>query len=482
MVATTPQQSWLMRWPGKMMWVALTLMGSAVSALLLARGQWLILLVLLVAAPGFLIIQRYPLAVMALWFVVVPFLTDVEDGGRVKLVYWAVHRTLPLAALIVLLVSHSTGTGYRRLGRLGWAEVAMLLYVVFSVVSILYTSFGVSEDIRHLYDRVVVPMILYVMVRLIRPSSEAMKKMSYILLFILLSQALIGLLSWVAPGVVPERFLTRLGQRTVGSLDHANVYGIVALAAGALFLHISRQVDDWRRKAGIPVFLLSIAMAILTFSRASWLAALVMVVGMAFVYPRLASKVAVVSACALAVFLLAGGGRVIGGYLEERFYSAESEESALSRLPVVFASLRMIESKPLAGWGYGNFDRYDYQFQSRVGELFVPEKDHASHNLFLTLGAEQGLLGFVTYIGAAVYWLFRTPRAMARLKPDGMFSRRLLFILWLIIAGHVIVTNFSNMMVSFGLAVWWLSLAMIGNLVSQSTVVDKTSPPAKASL
>lgn len=476
-VANSRDAPWLLRWPGKFMWVAITVAGSAISALLIARGRWMFVLLLLAAVPVFLLVQRFPLAVMTVWFLILPFMTDIDDGGRLKLLYWAVHRMLPLAALVILLISHTTGTGYRRLGRLGWAEVFMLGYLVASVLSILYTSGSPDVELRHLYDRVGVPMILYVLVRLIYPRVEAMKAMSYILLFIIVTQAGIGLASWIAPGIVPDRFLSRAGERTTGTLDHANVFGIVSLAAGALFLHVSRYADDWRSKAGLPVFLLTVAMAIMSFSRASWLAALVIVIGASFAYPRLVAKASIVAALAAGAFLFTFANAWVGDYLEDRLYSAESERSALSRLPVVYASLRMMDERPLTGWGYGRFDDYDIQFQSSVGDLFVPEKDHASHNLFLTIGAEQGFIVLGLYLAPAIYWLARTPRAMSRLRLEGMFGRRLLILLWAVVAGHVVVSNFSNMKVSFGLAVWWLSLALIGNIITHASFVTESASP-----
>lgn len=475
-VTTSEEKPWLLRWPGRLMWIAITVAGSGISAVLLARGKWLIVLLLLAAVPMLLLVQRFPLVVMSLWLLIVPFMTDIGDGGRLKLIYWAVHRMLPLAALAVLLISYVTKTGHRRLGRLGWAEMFMLGYLVISVLSILYTSGNPDVDLRHLYDRVAVPMFLYLLVRLVRPRTEALKALSYILLFILVTQAGVGLASWIAPGIVPDRFLGRIGERTTGTLGHANVFGIVALAAGALFLHVSRYVDDWRKKAGIPVFLLAVAMAILSFSRASWLAAVVVVIGVAYVYPRVVARVLLVATLAAGVLVSTVGNAWVGEYLEERLYSAQSERSALSRLPVVYASLRMIEAKPLTGWGYGRFDEFDYEFQSRVGDLFVPEKDHSSHNLFLTIGAEQGLIGLAAYLLPAVYWLLRTPRAMKRLRLGGMLGGSLLIILWAAVAGHMVVTNFSNMKSTFGLGIWWLSLALIGNVVTHaSSITDSPS-------
>ena len=100
-----------------------------------------------------------------------------------------------------------------------------------------------------------------------------------------------------------------------------------------------------------------------------------------------------------------------------RLESEESEESALSRLPVVYASLRMFVEEPSFGFGYENFDRFDREFQRPVGNLVAPEKDHASHNLYLTIFVEQGVVGFALFCGPAVWWLVRT-RSRWRYLPD----------------------------------------------------------------
>jgi O-antigen ligase len=148
-----------------------------------------------------------------------------------------------------------------------------------------------------------------------------------------------------------------------------------------------------------------------------------------------------------------------------RLHSEQAEESALSRLPVAYAAIRMFEVRPIVGWGYGNFDLFDREFQARVGNLVSPDKDHASHNLYLTILAEQGLVGFVLFIGPMVYWLLRTRRSVANMPATGLVDRRFPGMLWLGFACFVIVNNFSSMHVTFGLGLWWLTLGLIGSIV-----------------
>ena len=131
------------------------------------------------------------------------------------------------------------------------------------------------------------------------------------------------------------------------------------------------------------------------------------------------------------------------------------------------ASLRMVEERPLFGWGYENFDRYDRQFQSSVADLVVPEKDHASHNVYLTILAEQGLVGFALYISPALWWLALTPSALRHMPRAGFFSRRLLVSLWLVVLAFVVVSNFANMRVVFGVSLWWVLLGFIGTIVAR---------------
>ncbi len=461
----------------------LTIMFAAVGALTIAYfvagGRWYLAIGLLLVVPGAVLAYRFPLSVIILWLLVQPFVVDIS-GGSLRMLFWVVHRGLPPFAVALILVTAAMGLRRRGLPRLGWAEVMMAGYLIATLVSIIYTSDSTLRAAYQLYDRTLVPMCLYLIIRLIDPEEEKLRMLIPALVFLVVSQAVFGMLSWYNPGALPDAWLDRAGERTTGSLKSVSVY-TTTLMFGALFLvHWALSTE---RKRIVRVGLLAVAavaayMVFLSFSRASWLAALVVVVGLLFVYPRLVRNVAVVAVPVLLIALSTGVIQTQLTFAEHRVSSASADRSALSRLPVVLASVRMFEERPVTGFGFGNFDLFDREFQGQVGDLVVPEKDHASHNLYMTLLAEQGLIGFALFVGPVFWWLVRLRRAAFNLPRTGFRSRRFLFLLWLVIAAHIIVNSFSNMRSTFGLGIWWITLGLIAVLTVQGRTPGGGPPVA----
>ncbi|MFA9432470.1 O-antigen ligase family protein [Egicoccus sp. AB-alg2] len=443
------------------------LSAAAVAALVTAGNYQLAAAAALIVPIGLLMYQR-PFSAIVVWLLVAPLVMVVDGGGGGRRVFWLVHRFLPLAAVGAILMRAVLAQAVDRLPRLGLPELCMAGYVVASVVSVLYTSPEPLADIYLLYDRIVVPMLLYVVIRLSRPSDQDLRSWYLVLVVLVLSQAAIGILSWVAPEVLPSHWLNRAGSRTTGSLRHPNVYAISLLFAAVLCLHLAGRAGGWLGRRVLPsvVLVVACAMAFLTLSRAAWLATIVMLAGVARLHLR-AALVAMTVAVVAVIGLLQTDVLVVDAAdVSDRFYSSASEQSALSRLPVVMASLGMFEAKPMTGWGYGRFDDFDHQFQRPIDRLYVPDKDHASHNFYLTLLAEQGLPGFLLYVVPAVWLLVQSHRY--GIWRAGSPDWRLAVSLWLVIAGHVIISNFANMRVAFGLGVWWVSLALIATLVDRA--------------
>ncbi len=437
------------------------LLVAAATAHLVVGGQWPVALALILVLPGFVLVHRAPLAVVVLWLVFVPFLTRMSGGARYA--YWLLHRGLPVLGLVVVIIMGWLGMRNRPLTRLGWPEAMMLGYVVASMISVAYSSEEVSQSFSTLYDRVLMPMCLYLLVRLLRPTEKAFTFIVAAAAVVAVSQTMIGALSWAAPGALPSDWLSRAGTRTTGSLASPPTYGVTLLAAGLILAHAAAQTRDSTKARLLRLlFMVSVVMAVLTLNRAVWLATVLALVVLWRVHPLQLKRVAGVALALLVVLGLSGAAGAPFATLETRF---GSEESALSRLPIAYASLEMFEAKPLRGWGYGNFEVFDREFQREVGGFF-PEKDHSSHNVYLTVLAEQGVVGMVLLFGPAVWWLVRSRRVYRRLPQSGIMSRKLLWLLWAVLASHVVVNNFSNMKVVFGLGQWWLVLGLIATLVS----------------
>jgi O-antigen ligase len=457
-------------WPHRARAAAATTvaLGTAVViAYLVGTGKPELALGLLLAVPAAQILLRRPLAAAAVWLLLTPLVVETDGGGALRLVFTGVHRAMPLLAVANVVLAAAYGVR-RPLPRFTLAEGSMAAYLVITQLSILYTSDAFLASTIQLYDRVGAPMLLYLLVRFCEPDERHVRRLVPIVLVMLLTQTLVGALQWTAPGSLPSAWQNRIGLRTTGTLRHPNVYGTTMLFVALFLMHLGISM---RQRSGGRVMLwlvpVAMTMVFLTYSRASWLAGVVVALGVFTIYPRYITKVAAVAIVASMVLIASGRVDTQIELAQQRFLSEQSEESALSRLPVIAASLRMLRTRPLTGWGYEHFDRYNRQFQGAVGGLVVPEKDHASHNLYLTLLAEQGLPGFLFYMGPFFYWLALSRTAWRTLPKQGVVSSKLLVCLWLMLASHVVVNNYSDMHIEWGLGLWWITLGLIATLTTR---------------
>ena len=447
-------------------WTSAAVLAGAAIASLVAGGLWYLALALLLSVPALILVLRYPLASTWVWLVVTPFVS-VTDVAAVRQVFWLVHRGLPVATLLVIVLGSISRVDHRRFPRLGLPELMMAGYLVASFLSIAYTSDQRLAVAYLLYDRVVVPMCLYLIVRLLRPDQDSLRRLLPVVVFVLLSQSVIGILSWVAPTSLPSGWLVHAGERTTGTFDDPDVFGTTVLLCGLLLVQagLSAARRPLDRVWPLLAFMWALLMVFITFSLGNWLAGLIVLAGVLYVHRTYAK--AIVSFGMLVLAVLVASGMLTGqvDFARERLRSEEAQESALVRLPVAVAAVRMFEAEPLVGWGYGNFDRYSRPYQTRVGDLVSPEKPHASHNILLTILAEQGVVGAVLLIGPMLVWLARSRASRRNMLTD---ERTLVAMLWLAIVAYVIVNTFSVMKAPFGLGLWWLTLGMIASLVDRS--------------
>jgi O-antigen ligase len=103
---------------------------------------------------------------------------------------------------------------------------------------------------------------------------------------------------------------------------------------------------------------------------------------------------------------------------------------------------------------------------TRVGNVPAIYHGVPSHNTFLTIMAELGVIGLGLYLFPVIWWLFLSSKAGRRLPSHGFLSWRLLVLLWLLMLHMFIVNNSMDMQFFvFGTTVWWMALGLIANLV-----------------
>jgi len=441
------------------------------AAYLVVSGDWQIAAALVFSVPALVVLRKSPFLGLVIWMVLSPFLVQTPSAAE-RQVYWLIHRFLPVIVLGMMLVSSALRVTPRRLPRFTAAEYGMLGYITATVLSILLQNNSVTGTLIYFYDHIFIPMCLYWVVKLSAPGEKALKWLVPVALFITVSQVAIGILSWVMPWVLPSSWLNYAGARTTGSLNSVSVYTTAIIFSGTFVLHTAQSLrPGWKRNLLVLVYLSTLYAIFISYSRASWLAGGLVLMGVIALYPRFMFRIGL----ALLPLGLLFGGFFLATQLQaaqDRLYSEEATHSALSRLPVLVAAYRMFEAKPLFGWGYENFDRYDRQFQGRFGDLVNPdEKDHTSHNVYLTLLAEQGLVGLLLIL-SPVFWLAcRSLKLHKRLPRNGLKGRKMLALLWLVVLSYIVVNNFAPMVVVFGVSLYWITLGLIANILQSREMV-----------
>jgi len=395
-----------------------------------------------------------------------PFLLHTQTSSS-RQVYWIVHRILPVLSLVFLTISSMFGTKKRKLPKLNIVEYSMAAYVFMSMMSIIMLSNEVLLTLYRFYDLLFIPMCLYMIIRLYIPYNNSMQLLVPVAVIITVTQVAVGALSWVAPSVLPSVWLKYAGVRTTGTLKSVSVYTTTLFFSGLILLNTGLLSKyKWKRYLFVFLFLLTIIAAFFSFSRASWLAGILLLLGLIVIYPKFMRRL--VFAC-IVLSILMGSLFIQSNYFEiasNRLASEESDNSALGRLPVYLAAFRMFKQKPLFGWGYDNFDRFDRKYQGRFGDIVNPdEKDLTSHNVYLTMLAEQGLIGLSLYLIPFVILLLRSKNTLNNLTFAGTINKSMFLSFWLIIMTFFVVQNLSPMVVVYGLGVNWITLGLIANYI-----------------
>ena len=447
------------------LWALALLVGPVLGialAFCIVNQQWHLVLALLLLAPALVLFNAYPFGALIIWLLLNAFLQEPPTRAY-RMMYWVVHRALPPAVLaLVILALLLRVTRRRRQVKLGLPEVCMLAYLALAVLNVLWFHASPLQQLYLLYDEVFIPFCLYCLIRFTLSSENDVRRLLPVAFVLVLTQFTVGLLSWLAPGVLPSAWLIYQGQRATGTLAYPHAYTTTLLFFGLLLFHAAvTEKSLLLRAAWFSASGLSFIGVFLSFSRGSWLGAVVAGVGLLFAYPKIALR----SLLLLLVVLAVLGGGILSDQMAFAQERLASESTARDRLVIWDAGLRLIEARPLFGWGYGNYGLYAGQLQRRVLN-YVTENPHASHNSYIGLAAELGLPALFLFMLPLLWWLVHTLKVWPRMAQEGFWSRRLLVVFWLVILANVVVTFFSDMRHStYGMGMWWITLGLIANLI-----------------
>jgi O-antigen ligase len=451
-------------------WLPLLLGGllGLVAAFLVLQQEWVYLLALLLIVPMAILFFVYPFAAILIWLLVLPFfLKEVLPGAR--MIYWLLQRVMIPGAVAGLLVLSVTGIRKVRGFRFGLVDWVMLGYLVYSLANIILLTPQPAALTIRFYDRIFVPFCMYWLVRLLNPDDKDLRLLLPIALILILSQAAVGMFSWAAPEVLPRPWLSRLGERTIGTFGNPAVFTTTLVFCAIFLMQAYHETKSsllrWSSLAGV---ILAFFLVFFSFSRGSWLGGTVVLVGMAIIYPKTVTRLALTGLIIATALYFTTPLKSYFGFAEQRL---TTESTVEGRILGASATTRMILEKPLLGWGYNQHEKYDEQFRDRVFDLPV-NNQHSSHNTYLLITAEMGLIGLALYLLPALIWLVRSVTVFKKLPLQGYPGQAILIMLWLLLADHFIAGNFTDLIQStlFNTVMWWLVLGLIASIVDSIRV------------
>jgi hypothetical protein len=312
-------------------------------------------------------------------------------------------------------------------------------------------------------DRVILPFCIYLVAILTAPREKDFDLLLWLALFIAFTQSAIGFLSWYAPRVLPQIWHYLQGVRTTGSVKDPDLYGLLLIFSAILIIH-----GAVHRTTGLKRFILLLSagmcaiFAFLSLERAVWLGGLFVTIGLVALYPKMMVRVLIIGAIVMGIL----GTGILSTHVALSITRFNESDPVYDRLVVFDAMTQMVELKPAFGWGYETLDQNIQRFYRQVGEASITTRLVTSHNTYMTVLTELGLVGFILYMFPVFWWFILSMRVWRRMAKDAYWGRSLLGALWLVMLCNFTVSNFFDMRwFEIGLVLWWLVLGLIANMV-----------------
>jgi len=278
-----------------------------------------------------------------------------------------------------------------------------------------------------------------------------------------------------------------LQPRLTGPIGEQNRYGqvMLMLAPIGLFLGWGEQKRSLRLLAMGSTLIILAGMS-LSFSRGAAVAVAALVVIMALM--RYISRTQILCMVAAVALLLVAmpqyANRIarlqgLWGLIspETQTQATRADGALRGRAIEVMAAVHMFLDHPVTGVGPGMYNKYYIEYSELVGRE-MQSKTRESHNLFLGMAAETGILGLGCFLGILYITmrdLVRTRRRLLRSDPRSalLATGFLLAIVSYLITGLALHFSFARF--------FWLIMALAASaalVVPDRSPQDNTAPEA----
>lgn len=243
--------------------------------------------------------------------------------------------------------------------------------------------------------------------------------------------------------------------RARGPFVEAGALGLALWGCGVAALVLASDPPrPWHRPAGLVVAALCVLGVVFSLTRADWLAAAISVV-VTLVASRELRRfvVPVILSC---VLLVAGALAVVPNLSQKVRVREQTQSPVWDRLNSDAAAIRMVEAKPLLGFGWDSFADKSPPYY-RISATYPLTSVGVLHNVFLSNAAELGLVGTLLWL-VALGVAIGAP--IVRPPPPGMRAWRTgllaIALMWIVVANFAPLANvFPNLLLWTWAGVLW---------------------------
>lgn len=250
-------------------------------------------------------------------------------------------------------------------------------------------------------------------------SIKKLKKLAFALSLIVFT---IGILQYFNPEfAMPSKWVDvneyNLNKRVYSTFFNPNVFGF--------FINLSLLLacEELATKKGnleLSVFALGTICLILTFSRSSWASLIVSLIVASRFNKKYLKYALIISISILSFDLILGIGRVNPA-------KAAEDSSFLYRFEVWKTCIEIIKDNPLSGIGFGTLFKYVADYSS-----VVSTKIEHSHNIYIQIFTETGILGFSIFLTIIFDILMKFKKSLYKNKNKQWITAFAIFIMTLV--------------------------------------------------
>jgi O-antigen ligase len=400
------------------------------------------------------------------WLFLAPIFQESASNSHVG---HALGLALYTAPPLVLLVKHLAAEGQHP--RAEWFDFFPALYLVYLVISLAATggtelrTTGTVSTVRTLYQDVAIGIVIYYVVAFWRGRGPSLVAVARVLLLVAALQAAMAIVE--APthwNLWHDTSWQRAGDyRSIATLGNPAVTGAV-IGVGIV---VALGVLCWRgpfqlRRLAIVMLILGFPALYATKTRGPILATLVAALLIVLFSAR--SRLVGVGALALvALLLVVFWPRIQTSSVYQSRIS--QQQNIQARLVLQEVSIKLIEQKPLLGWGYDSFDRVKFDVSVPSPQLPLSQAlQSTSHDTYLTILVEYGAVGFAIFVLPWIAIVLRGLGKVRRPAPDRWFLAAMLAsILLLAVNAATLDYRFFSLVPMLG----WLSLALVRRRVAE---------------